>query len=116
MFGCIRRLAEDRSRTYRALAHCPAEGLYTAPMAGTPPTQGGRRRSVGIMPVERRACDIPRSTNMLRSNLTIEQRVELLGWEGDTVHPTPFTKSDEARAKAMLKEEREKLRKDRMQK
>ena len=53
---------------------------------------------------------------MLRSNLTIEQRVELLGWEGDTVHPTPFTKSDEARAKAMLKEEREKLRKDRMQK
>lgn len=91
--------------------------VYTpAPMAGTPPTQGGRRRSVGIMPVERRACDIPRSTNMLRSNLTIEQRVELLGWEGDTVHPTPFTKSDEARAKAMLKEEREKLRKDRMQK
>lgn len=71
---------------------------------------------MGIVPAERRACDIPRSTTMLRANLTLAERHELLGWEGDTVHPTPFTKSDEARAQAMLKEEREKLRSDLMKK
>ena len=80
-------------------------------MSGSPQ---GRRRSVGITPAERRACDIPRSTDMLRANLTPAQRHELLGWESDTIHPTPFTKSDEARAQAMLKEEREKLRTDHM--
>lgn len=81
-------------------------------MSGTPSPAGRRRGSVGLVPMERRACDMPRSQKgMLASNLTTEERHGLLSWVGGTTLPAAFTKDDEARAQAILKEEREKLRK-----